>query len=264
MRANLLAMQPAPAVVLTRPAHETSPVPAVAPGNIILSVSHNVTNAPPPVNPPPVAQPPDELDGFTFGGPLAEPAKKKKGTAYPNVPDPDGSLGQMAAQYRTDKEVFGAVDESLERTRKEIISITRPSYYDIFAGRADAESSIRIDTGDGGVLVTFPEKWSLPNSAAEIKAIIGADLAKQLFRPAFELKVKSDALPEGPQTQQLLNEVFAVFAKYGAGNAVEFKKTIKPRKGFNSIRHSRLTKEQNLMLETVCPIQASVKTTNVQ
>lgn len=176
----------------------------------------------------------------------------------------------MAAQFKVDKEVFEALDESLDRTKKEIVRLVRPEYFKVFAGHADVESSVRIAIRDangqdtGGVLVTFPEKWSLPESAAQVKAIIGPDLAKQLFRPAFELKVKSDALPEGPQTQQLLNEVFAVFAKYGAAAAVEFKKSVKPRKGFNLIRHTRLTLEQNMALESVCTTQAMVKTTNVQ
>lgn len=222
-----------------------------------------VTPAPAPQPQPapaPAAPEFNPLAGFTFGGPLATPARKKGKTEYPVVPDSSGELAKTAARYKREVSEKEALEGSIALLRADILKASHPFWFAHHLGLGQCVSSVSIPSEEGDLLVTFPEKFKLAPSPAHVVQAIGAEAAQQLFRPAFELKVKSDALPEGPQTQALLSEVYAVFAKYGATGAVEFTQSLKPRKGFNQVRHARLTPQQNLAIEAVCPMIPMLKT----
>lgn len=236
MREQAPAVAPPQAVVPT-------PVPAPVPVPAGITVESNTVNAF------------DPLAGFSFGGPVAQAKRKGSKTEYPIVPDPTGDLARIAGQYKLDKEMAESLKGTLESGRDTLIAGTRQFYFDRFHGIAEPESSVAVNAGsEGEILVTFPESFTIAPSPKEVVAVIGAEAARQLFRPAFELKVKSDELPEGPQTQALLNELMAVFAKHGASSAVSFKQSIKPRKGFNLVRHTRFDVATNLALDKVCSI----------
>ena len=236
------AAPPPPQAVAPTPA----PAPVSVPAGIVVE-SNTVTAF-------------DPLAGFSFGGPVAQSKRKSSKTEYPVVPDPTGDLARIAGQYKLDKEMAESLKGTLESGRDSLIAGTRQFYFSRFHGIAEPESSVAIATSEGEVLVTFPESFTIAPSPKDVVAVIGADAARQLFRPAFELKVKSDELPEGPQTQALLNELMAVFAKHGASSAVSFKQSIKPRKGFNIVRHTRFDVATNLALDKVCSIVPRIVT----
>jgi len=240
MRAQAAPVAPPQAVAVPTP----TPVPAPA-GIVVESTTVNAF---------------DPLAGFSFGGPVAQAKRKGSKTEYPVVPDPTGELSRIAGQYKLDKEQAESLKGTLESGRDALIAGTRKFYFDRFHGIAEPESSVAISTSEGEVLVTFPESFTIAPSPKDVVAVIGADAARQLFRPAFELKVKSDELPEGPQTQALLNELMAVFAKHGASSAVSFKQSIKPRKGFNLVRHTRFDVATNLAMDKVCSIVPRIVT----
>ena len=57
-----------------------------------------------------------------------------------------------------------------------------------------------------------------------------------------------------------MGELQAIFAKYGAGAALTAKAVFKPSKDFHTARHTLYTPEENLEVDKVVPISASVKT----
>ncbi len=57
-----------------------------------------------------------------------------------------------------------------------------------------------------------------------------------------------------------MDELQALFAKYGATDAIEVKEGVKPMADFHAKRHLQLTIDQNIALDAACPIVATVKT----
>lgn len=199
--------------------------------------------------------------GFTLGGKTATIAPAKSGK-YPILPDPDKSLAAIATDIKVQTEQYKALEGSLERNRKLLVEKARPMWFKINAGKGTVESSVVVDTGDGStIMVSFQERFGQTQEPERITEIIGDDAMKAHFRPAFEFKVDCNALPEGDETQALLNDVYSLFEQRGVTAAIKFTSTVKPRKGFNDIRHSLFSTDQNLALDQVCPIIAAVKTT---
>ena len=81
----------------------------------------------------------------------------------------------------------------------------------------------------------------------------------EFFRQAFDLKISGDKLPAA-SSQELLDELQTLFAKYGCLDALEVKAGVKPTKEFHAARHLQLTPAENLALEQACPIIAMIKT----
>jgi hypothetical protein len=84
------------------------------------------------------------------------------------------------------------------------------------------------------------------------------DQTNRFFRQAFTLEINGDKLP-AEQTQALLDELQALFAKFQASEALKVKEGIKPVPDFHTLRHTALSPEQNLAVDQVCPITAMVK-----
>ncbi|HTB82243.1 MAG TPA: hypothetical protein VK742_01190 [Candidatus Sulfotelmatobacter sp.] len=108
------------------------------------------------------------------------------------------------------------------------------------------------------VLVTFANRYSQLKDESGLLPILG-DTTSEFFRQAFELKINGDKLP-ADKTQELLNKLQNLFAEYAATDALEVKEGIKPVDTFHTQRHLKLSVEQNLALEQVAPIIATIKT----
>ena len=187
-------------------------------------------------------------------------AKKKEETktAYPVLPDAEGKAAEIAERILERTEQFEALKGALETDKAELKFMVAPHYFAVNHGRHEVPSSVAVNSPRGEVLVTFQNRYSQLPDESGLMPVLGERVG-DFFRQSFELKIKGDKLPEA-STQDLMNELQALFAKYNCADALELKEGIKPVEQFHAARHLQLTPEQNLAIEQVCPIVAMVKT----
>jgi hypothetical protein len=194
---------------------------------------------------------------FNIGG---LPVKKKSAkTDYPVVPD-DGTLAPCAARFLVNKEIVEAAEGAMDADRGVVTPVATEFYFATNHGRQDAPSSVVVNSSEGELRVTFPDKYKGIVDPKEITAIVGATIASTHFHQAWSLTVKGSELPATAATQKLLNDVVALFKAAGAEHAIEFKAGIKPKKGFGALRHTVLSVAQNLALNRICPIITTFNT----
>jgi hypothetical protein len=70
---------------------------------------------------------------------------------------------------------------------------------------------------------------------------------------------KGDLIPESA-VESIIGELQDIFARHGAGAALSAKAVFKPTKDFHTARHTLFSAEQNLEIDKVVPVSASVKT----
>jgi hypothetical protein len=206
-------------------------------------------------SPTPVAVP-QGLKKVSFGKIATN--KEDTKTAYPVFPDNDSKASVIAARIMERSEQFEALKGALETDKAELKFMVVPHYFAANHGRHDIPSSVAIDSPGGEVLVTFQNRYSLLPDESALLPILGERTA-EFFRQSFELKIKGDKLPEA-STQDLMNELQTLFAKYNCTDALEVKEGIKPVADFHVTRHLELSPAVNQALEEACPIVAMVKT----
>ena len=79
------------------------------------------------------------------------------------------------------------------------------------------------------------------------------------FKQSFELKIKGDLIPEAA-AEEIIGELQALFARHNAGAALSAKAVLKPTKEFHTARHTLYSAEENMEIDKVVPVAASVKT----
>jgi len=223
---------------------EPPPIPAANP-------------VPAPASNPPPAAPRGALKKVSFGGIASRKDDTK--TAYPVLPDPQGKAAEIASRILERTEQFEALKGALETDKAELKFMVAPHYFAVNRGRHEVPSSVAVNSPQGEVLVTFQNRYPLLPDETGLLPVLGETATQSLFRQSFELKIKGDKLPAG-QTQELMDRLQALFAEFGATDALEVKEGVKPVDEFHAARHHQLTPEQNLALEQVCPIVAMVKT----
>ena len=104
-------------------------------------------------------------------------------------------------------------------------------------------------------------QWDSHRGSADDAPILRAvgDKGAQFFKQSFELKIKGDMVPESA-VESIIGELQDLFARHGAGAALSAKAVFKPTKDFHTARHTLFTAEQNLEIDKVVPVSASVKT----
>lgn len=192
------------------------------------------------------------------------------GKVYPVLSTPEAI--ELAGCYTLNKQQFDALEGAMKVGRSNLAKMAWPMYVEHCKGLSDPPSSViimgKVKNGEemvetGEVKVIFPDKFDAvaPDKRQEVLAIIGdTKLAGELFENQFEIVVDGTELPKGEKTNTLLKEMRELFAKHNALNALKFDQVIKPKKGFSKVRHTKLTVEQNLRLNTVMRCQAMVKT----
>jgi hypothetical protein len=133
-----------------------------------------------------------------------------------------------------------------------------PEYFSSNSGKHEVPSSLAVKSSKGEVLVTFQNRYKTLPDESGLVPILG-ERTEKYFRQAFELKVDGDQIP-ADNAQKLLDEVQALFARYHCAGALEVKSCVKPTAEFHAARHLDLTWQENLQVEEVCPITATVKT----
>ncbi|MCX6970315.1 MAG: hypothetical protein NTV93_09205 [Verrucomicrobia bacterium] len=66
-------------------------------------------------------------------------------------------------------------------------------------------------------------------------------------------------IPEST-AEEIIGELQALFARHNAGTALSAKAVFKPTKEFHTARHTLYSAEENMEIDKVVPVAASVKT----
>lgn len=200
------------------------------------------------------------LPMFTLGDtpPMPTASAGKYPVFVDNTPGKD--VIQTATRVKVNAVVFDSIEGSLKTDKAFLVERTMPYWFQSQQGKSDPASSVSIQTGEGEVLVTFADKFKIASSPQAVAAIVGAAAVTAHFYQAYEIKISGDDLPQTADTQVLLNELKALFTKHGVAHALQFKSSIKPKKGFNKTRHVLFTPEQNIAINAICPMIPLVKT----
>ncbi len=243
-----------------------NPNAATVPTPTLISTAQGcavVVAAPTPVAAP--ARPPAlDLSGFK--------KKKEAGKAtneYPNFPDPNGKAAETAAAIRAMQEEFEALEGSLKANKKFLIELVAPFHFQNCSGKAEPAKAVIVQAGvrkadgtlemlDTKVRVDFKNKYPVLDAIPG-----GIGLAAECFRQKFSLEIDGDKLPTAT-TPDLLSRLQALFAEFNATDALTIKGGFTPNDDFHVRRHSLLSPEQNLALQSVCPLQCAVATKNVK
>ena len=81
-------------------------------------------------------------------------------------------------------------------------------------------------------------------------------------RAAFlnqSFKIKGDLIPEAA-AEEIIGELQALFARHNAGAVLSAKAVFKPTKEFHTARHKLYSTNENMEIDKVVPVAASVKT----
>ena len=199
---------------------------------------------------------PQGLSKLSFGKIATK--KEDTKTAYPVFPDTNGEAAIIAARIIENTDAFDALDSALKVDKAELKMRVSPTYFTVNQGRHEVPSSVAVNSPKGEVLVTFQNRYSQLPDEAGLLPLLG-ERTGEFFRQAFDLKISGDKLPAA-SSQELLDELQTLFAKYGCLDALEVKAGVKPIKEFHAARHLQLTPAENLALEQACPIIAMIKT----
>ena len=221
--------------------------------------------AAPAASPRPAPSPKPQAPGLkkvSFGKIATKKDETK--TAYPVFPDGGngrnvaGAAAEIAARILERTEQFEALKGALETDKQELKFMVAPHYFAVNHGRHEVPSSVSVASPKGEVLVTFQNRYPMLPDETGLLPVLG-ERTGEFFRQSFELKIKGDKLPED-KTQELMDRLQALFAEFGATDALEVKEGVKPTAEFHAARHLELSVEQNLAFEQACPIVAMVKT----
>jgi hypothetical protein len=155
-------------------------------------------------------------------------------------------------------EQLEAIEGALEIEKAELIAIAKPFYFAHHAGQMAVASSIEAQSGDKTIRVGFSNSYRGTSDDSAIVRAVGEDGAR-FFKQSFELKIKGDLIPEAA-VEELIGELQELFSRHHAGAALSAKALFKPNKDFHSARHTLFTPEQNLEIDKIVPVAASVKT----
>lgn len=188
---------------------------------------------------------------------VAKPDKGK--TVYPALPDPDGEAALLVADILQESDELDALEASLALKKAELSGRAMQFYFEHLHGKHDIPSSIEARHGDRSVLVSFQNRYKQITDEAPVLELLGDERTAQFFRQSFELNIDGDLIPED-KTEAIITALQELFMEHNAASALSAKSVIKPTKDFHTARHSALTVAENLSLQKLVPIVASVKT----
>jgi hypothetical protein len=193
------------------------------------------------------------LAGIATKAPAAKAAK-----TYPELPDPDGQVAELVEGILGMSEQLEAIEGALEISKAELIALAKQFYFAHHVGQMAVASSVEAKAGDKIVRVGFSNSYRGTSDDAAILRVTG-DKGAAFFKQSFELKIKGDLIPEAA-AEQIICELQALFARHNAGAALSAKAVFKPTKEFHTARHTLYSAEENMEIDKVVPVAASVKT----
>jgi hypothetical protein len=193
------------------------------------------------------------LAGIATKAPTARAAK-----TYPALPDPDGQVAELVTGILDKSEQLEAIEGALEIEKAELIALAKPFYFAHHEGQMAVASSIEARAGEKLLRVGFSNSYRGTSDDAAILRVVGEKGAR-FFKQSFELKIKGDLIPEAA-AEALIGEIQALFEQHNATAALSAKAVFKPTKEFHTTRHSIFSAAENLEIDKVVPIAASIKT----
>ena len=193
------------------------------------------------------------LAGIATTAPAAKAAK-----TYPELPDPDGQVASLVEGILEMSEQVEAITGALEISKGELIAIAKPFYFAHYSGQMAVASSVEAKAGDKIVRVGFSNSYRGTTDDAAILRVTG-EKGASFFKQSFELKIKGDLIPEA-SAEEIIGELQALFARHNAGAALSAKAVFKPSKEFHTARHTLYSADENMEIDKVVPVAASVKT----
>jgi hypothetical protein len=163
------------------------------------------------------------------------------------------------AQHAT----FEALEGSLKGLKAEFNAWSRPFYYEACRGLGDIPSSVMALSPDSQVLLTFQDRYPTVEPDWDALGSLLGDRLPEAIAETFEIKIDGSKIPPASQ-QDLIEEVTALFEKHNASAAITAKLKVKPTAGFHTLRHTWLTPENNLALDSLLPCVFAVKTKGVK
>jgi hypothetical protein len=184
-------------------------------------------------------------------------AVRRTGGAYVTT-DADGQVAALVDGILEKSEQLEAIEGALEIEKAELIAIAKPFYFAHHAEQMAVASSIEAQSGGKTIRVGFSNSYRGTSDDSAIVWAVGEEGAR-FFKQSFELKIKGDLIPEAA-VKVLIGELQELFARHHAGAALSAKAVFKPNKDFHAARHTLFTPEQNLEIDKIVPVAASVKT----
>ncbi|HXJ58773.1 MAG TPA: hypothetical protein VNU68_19110 [Verrucomicrobiae bacterium] len=200
-------------------------------------------------------EPASGIKKVSFGA-IGAKKEAKKTTEYPAYPDANGAAAEIAARILERTEQWEALDSAIKTDKAELKQMVSPFYFTTNSGKVEVPSSVSVASEKGEVLVTYQNRYTKIDSEALLNSV---PFAKEYFRQAFTLEIDGDKIP-AEAVEELIAELQELFGKHNAMGALAVKDAIKPVAEFHTLRHSKLTPEQNLALDQIVPIVAMVKT----
>jgi hypothetical protein len=199
--------------------------------------------------------------------------KREAGKAvseYPIFDDPNGKAAETAAAIRSMQEEFEALEGSLKANKKFLIELVSPFHFQNCSGKVEPAKAVVVQAGerqaDGTIkMLDTKVRIDFKNRYPVLDAVPGGmgSEVQACFRQKFSLEIDGDKLPAA-ETPALLEQLQELFAQFNASDALSVKAGFTPNDDFHVRRHTLLTPEQNLALQTVCPLQCAVATKNVK
>ena len=193
------------------------------------------------------------LAGIATAAPAAKAAK-----TYPELPDPDGQVAALVEGILEMSDQLEAIEGALNISKGELIAIAKPFYFAHYSGQMAVASSVEAKAGDKIVRVGFSNSYRGTTDDAAILRVTG-EKGASFFKQSFELKIKGDLIPEAT-AEEIIGELQALFARHNAGAALSAKAVFKPTKEFHTARHTLYSADENMEIDKVVPVAASVKT----
>jgi hypothetical protein len=191
-------------------------------------------------------------------GSVGESTKKKGKTDYPVVPDIDGEVATLADLIIDLNAKKKAIDGALKVAKGQLVPVARKFFIETSSGKSDISSSVEAKGVDGSVLCVMQNRYSGAEDDVVLAKIIGKVNLNRYFHQHFEVKVDGDKVPEG-KAQSLLDEMAALFEKYGCSDALSAKASVVPKPEFHEARHMVLNPDQNFLVDDICPSVVAIK-----
>lgn len=198
--------------------------------------------------------------------------KKSSSKEYTVLENASPEVIELAKTIRLDNEQFDVLEGSLKANKAELRRLVLPDYFAVLQGsiltKDDANGlrvaeEIKDGKAVGGALLLATSKYALIEDENVLVPFLGQRVGS-LFKQTFEIKIKSENLPETLDTQKFINDLCEVISRYGVTEAFEVKQGVRATKEFHASRHQLLTPEQNVALDAICAFQCQVKTKNLK
>lgn len=156
------------------------------------------------------------------------------------IDDPEAVTA--ARRYLTADALEKAAKARKESVKGALLPKLRRAWFEANYKAAKSRASLAIVTpGKGELQISFSASWSPKDG---VVAALPADLT----RTSFEITIDGDELP-ADKASTFVTELSALAARLGVSTAVKAKVVTVPSPGFGTLRHHRLSVEQNLALE---------------